>query len=1041
MRLFKTFTLAVGIAGPWRVAFPGPARTVAKMMKTKTACGLQSIIISLLALAVCLPASAQTGTWTALTNPAPNGIAVMLLLPDGTVMAGAGGIGNAWYRLTPDLHGSYANGTWTTLAPMVDTRLYCSSDVLTNGQVFVAGGEYGSGHASAEVYDPLLNNWSFCPGTGQFFVDSISVVIANGDVMVAPVEPNPDTARTLAYSPSSNAWNPSVPMVRGSDQDEASWVKLPDNSILTIDPLSTNSERYIPSLNRWVNDANVPVSLYDPYGAELGPAFLLPNGKAIFFGSLPHTAIYTPSGSASPGTWAAGPDYPNNQGMPDAPGAMMVNGRVLLATSPTPNPTNEFQSPTSFYEYDPVANSFTQVNGPTTLDQPTYVSRMLALPDGTVILCSEISTQLYIYQPGGSPLAAGQPKIASITTNSYASYHLTGTLLNGISQGAAYGDDSQMDSNYPLVRMTNNVTGDVYYARTYNWTSTGVMTGTNKVSTEFMIPPNVPAGNYSLVVVANGNSSAAVPFTWAPDALQIGPLTGFAAAGPANGPFTPSSAVYSLTNTGASALNWSAASTASWLTVSPGNGSLAPGGSSSVTVSVNSGAAALAIGTYTATVSFSNAASGAVQSLPYRLQVNPLVVNGGFETGSLGLWTLSGAPHGSTVLAGTEYAHSGFYGAGLGANNTTNLSYLSQSVPTVPGQAYLLSFWLENPVGTATNQFVASWNGTNLFAATNLPTFTYTNLQFTVSATSSNTALQFGCFNTSQYFVLDDVSLTSSQGPPVITVQPQSQTVPSGSTVDFSVGATGTAPLSYQWTYAANGGTNLSFEAVNLAYTTNGATAAVQNDSHFSGGHWLALNATKAGPYIQYTLPNLPAGTYQLQMTWKGNNNRGILSLSVDGTTLGANLDQYSAGSTYPTTTFGTVTLSAGNHLVRLTVTGKNSASSSYGLSTYSFTLIPNPVNPVNLAGATNELLILTNVQPAQAGAYSVRVSNPYGSVVSSNAVLAVQNLPPTITSQPAGQTVVSGSAVSFSVMAVGSPPLSYQWTFKGTNLSGATGA
>ena len=119
--------------------------------------------------------------------------------------------------------------------------------------------------------------------------------------------------------------------------------------------------------------------------------------------------------------------------------------------------------------------------------------RMLDLPDGSVLF-SDGGSQLYAYQPDGMALKAGQPTIISINTNFYRSYHLTGRLLNGISEGAGYGDDAQMNSNYPLVRMTNNATGNVYYARTYDWSSTGVTTGTNIVSTEFMLPANLPAG-------------------------------------------------------------------------------------------------------------------------------------------------------------------------------------------------------------------------------------------------------------------------------------------------------------------------------------------------------------------------------------------------------------------------------------------------------------------------------------------------------------------------------------------------------------------
>jgi hypothetical protein len=84
-------------------------------------------------------------------------------------------------------------------------------------------------------------------------------------------------------------------------------------------------------------------------------------------------------------------------------------------------------------------------NGPTENASP-YLMAMLDLPDGTVLM-SRFSKQIYVYQPDGSPLAAGKPTITSIASNTNQTYHLTGTLLNGISEGACYGDDIQIDSN------------------------------------------------------------------------------------------------------------------------------------------------------------------------------------------------------------------------------------------------------------------------------------------------------------------------------------------------------------------------------------------------------------------------------------------------------------------------------------------------------------------------------------------------------------------------------------------------------------------
>ena len=137
---------------------------------------------------------------------------------------------------------------------------------------------------------------------------------------------------------------------------------------------------------------------------------------------------------------------------------------------------------------------------------PPYEGMMLDLPDGTV-LYSHFGRDLYLYQPDGPPLASGKPTISNIVARADGSFTLSGTGLNfGISEGAAYGDDAQMNSNYPLVRLTDSA-GNVYYERTYNWNSTSVMTGNRLVTTQFTNSAALPPGDYSLTVIANGFSS------------------------------------------------------------------------------------------------------------------------------------------------------------------------------------------------------------------------------------------------------------------------------------------------------------------------------------------------------------------------------------------------------------------------------------------------------------------------------------------------------------------------------------------------------
>ena len=175
------------------------------------------------------------GTWTALTRatPVPPGSAngnpqLMLLLSDGTVIVEndpSGSGGTNWMRLTPDSLGSYVNGTWSIIAPMNYTRAGCASDVMTNGKVFFAGGEYGTGYATSEVYDPVSNIWTVIPvstnliKTNGGFSDATSVVIANGDVLVAPVS-GATSHGTMLFNPATSTFS-AGPTARGN-QNEAS---------------------------------------------------------------------------------------------------------------------------------------------------------------------------------------------------------------------------------------------------------------------------------------------------------------------------------------------------------------------------------------------------------------------------------------------------------------------------------------------------------------------------------------------------------------------------------------------------------------------------------------------------------------------------------------------------------------------------------------------------------------------------------------------------------------------------------------------------
>jgi hypothetical protein len=459
------------------------------------------------------------GYWTALTTQPGDSIGICLLLPDGTVLAE--GSGANWYKLAPDGNGHYVNGQWSQRQSSTWGHQDGSTVVLMNGTVFVGGGENGNGGYQVEIFDPATGLWNTAvnPSPIGNIADGNAMLLSDGRVMIYPPS---DT--TYLFNPGNRTFSRTIgaPL---NGLSESSWVKLPNDNILVIDSDNgstgaTTAEMYNPSTGTWQNAVTggaVPNIWPDLTGSgivsEMGPAFLLPNGNAIFFGGNLVTAIY------NTGTWSQGASLNNGLGMKDAPGAMMVNGNILLAVSPQGDNSSRDNGngigPTSFYEFDYRANGgigvFTPAPSPGSgIASRAGILKMLDLPDGTVLL-STGGGQLYVYQPDGPSLAAGKPSISSHSWTSPGSLHLTGTLFNGISQGAGYGDDGQMDSNYPLVRFTDG-SGHVYYGRTYNWSSTSVMSS-RPVTTEVALPPGLPMpGSYTLQVVANGFASDPISF-------------------------------------------------------------------------------------------------------------------------------------------------------------------------------------------------------------------------------------------------------------------------------------------------------------------------------------------------------------------------------------------------------------------------------------------------------------------------------------------------------------------------------------------------
>src|SRR5882672_2189475 len=238
--------------------------------------------------------------------------------------------------------------------------------------------------------------------------------------------------------------------------------------------------------------------------------------------------------------------------------------------------------------------------------------------------------------------------------------------------------------------------------------------------------------------------------------------------------------------------------------------------------------------------------------------------------------------------------------------------------------------------------------------------------------------------NSSNYWV--DAVFNSAAGvAPSITAQPTSQTVTAGQTATFSVAATGTAPLTYQWkknSVAISGANSPSYTTTATTSSDNGAqfTAAISN----------------------------AVGTV--------SSNAATLTVNVPPSITAQPASQ---------------TVAAGQ-TATFSVTASGTAPLTYQWQK----------NGAVISGATSASYTTPATTTSDNGTqFSVRVSNSAGSVTSNTTTLIVTAVAPSITAQPVSQSVTAGQTATFSVTATGTAPLSYQWQKNGTAIGGANSA
>jgi hypothetical protein len=481
----------------------------------------------------------MVGTWKPLGRQPPVAVDTMLLLTDGSVMCHDYGVPGAytpnWYKLVPDAFMDYAQGTWHKLTPMpanaplsqngpVDAPLYFASAVLRDGRVFVAGGEYNASPnvdiLAASIYDPVADSWTSIatPPGWTNIGDAPSCVLPDGRLLLG----NINTTETAILDPVTRSW--SAGGNKHDNSSEESWTLLPDGTIIVAEVDNhPHAEKYLIASNNWIQAGSTPpghdLVLNEPgVSIEVGPAVLMPDGRVFCVGATGHTALYQPPlHPTQPGTWIAGPDFPLSSGQLmrafDAPACLLPNGSVLCAVGPkrlVPPDVGWSGPPTEFFEFDGAVLHATP-NPASAAGEPTFNARLLLLPTGQV-LYANCSSTIEIYTPSGGPLPAWRPHITEVPPHLHPgeTYRLHGRQLNGLSQACAYGDDAQMATNYPLVRLLGSPSVGFVFCRTFEHSTMAVATGSAIHHTHFAVPAHLSHGEYELVVIANGIASEPV---------------------------------------------------------------------------------------------------------------------------------------------------------------------------------------------------------------------------------------------------------------------------------------------------------------------------------------------------------------------------------------------------------------------------------------------------------------------------------------------------------------------------------------------------
>jgi hypothetical protein len=393
---------------------------------------------------------ATTVRWQRLVNRPPFHTDNANLLTDGRVFVHEYNSPNWWF-LTPDINGSYLNGTWSQAASMEPNYapLYFANAVLPDGRVIVEGGEYNFLQLvwtnKGAIYDPLADSWTNVnPPAGWANIgDSPGIVQVDGIFMLGRGGLN-STKQQALLNPMTLTWTVLPGTSKSDTFVEEGFGLLPDGRIMIVDCQNIpNSELYDPVTQLWTSAGSTIVPLADASTLEIGPQIQRPDGNLVAFGGTPHNSIYHPS----TGIWTPTADFPGGNDIADGPVSLLPDSNVLCIASP-----GVFQGVITIFIFDGI--SFTEA--PPTRSSRSHQSweiRTLLLPTGQVMyLVADGSTKdVELLTSTGRPDPSWKPVITSVpaTLTRGTTVQISGRQFNGLSVGSDNGDDALSATNYP----------------------------------------------------------------------------------------------------------------------------------------------------------------------------------------------------------------------------------------------------------------------------------------------------------------------------------------------------------------------------------------------------------------------------------------------------------------------------------------------------------------------------------------------------------------------------------------------------------------